>query len=540
MKLSRKELLVQYAAAALLPLLAVLHLFQKNFYNLDSGQVLVLCLILSGISLILFFLFSKIFRSFFLSFCVVTILWCFTFFLPSREFVTISVYTRQLIVFFAVVAALLTVGIILRKKQLQAVFSCLFIFEIAMLLMTGYSIFRVRSAEKKENAEARSTFQQTRSDEQVFKEEFHITPELSHPVIYWIHADGMLGIMDMNRYFNEPQKEFLSFLSSNDFMLDENASFEGAHHTNTAVPALLCPFFYDEAGKDILQSYAENFYEQSKILSFDENLFVEARNKNELVNAFKAAGYQTEIINDNPQYGYPNISDEYFTSYYRSVDDEGEKTNIPTVLLGERSQQLDNLMKLIFPEKIYQKFFKSKKSIKVNVKHEVFNLKEQRDQYDYMLSGLEYSNRFHEKYLTIWDTDAFFHSPFTCLADGTPIKPPTDDLKYYAGNHLYYSNILEQIIRNILQADPDAVIVIQADHGLHTQTVENFAKYFNQNEEEAKKTAVELWNSVMSAVRVPEKYRNEDFHFAYENPLNISRWLINTFVGKNYEYLSQP
>lgn len=41
----------------------------------------------------------------------------------------------------------------------------------------------------------------------------------------------------------------------------------------------------------------------------------------------------------------------------------------------------------------------------------------------------------------------------------------------------------------------------------------------------------------MSAIRVPEKYQTGEEHYAMENPLNISRYLVNSFVGRNYEYL---
>ena len=84
----------------------------------------------------------------------------------------------------------------------------------------------------------------------------------------------------------------------------------------------------------------------------------------------------------------------------------------------------------------------------------------------------------------------------------------------------------------ILEVDPDAVIVIQADHGLHGNTEEDFKKAFGPDAD-----PIELWNSTMSAIRVPEKFRTGEEHYAMENPLNISRYLVNSFVGRNYDYL---
>ena len=67
---------------------------------------------------------------------------------------------------------------------------------------------------------------------------------------------------------------------------------------------------------------------------------------------------------------------------------------------------------------------------------------------------------------------------------------------------------------------------------LHGNTQEDFTAAFG---EEAK--AEELWNCVISAIRVPEQYQNGEEQFAASNPLNMSRYLVNRFVGKNYEYL---
>jgi hypothetical protein len=49
-----------------------------------------------------------------------------------------------------------------------------------------------------------------------------------------------------------------------------------------------------------------------------------------------------------------------------------------------------------------------------------------------------------------------------------------------------------------------------------------------------KEQIVELMHSVFSAVRIPDEYGGLDEPIA---PLNITRELINRFVGDNYELL---
>lgn len=77
------------------------------------------------------------------------------------------------------------------------------------------------------------------------------------------------------------------------------------------------------------------------------------------------------------------------------------------------------------------------------------------------------------------------------------------------------------------------MIVLQADHGLHGTGEGLIKETFGEDA-----IAAELWNQVFSAVRVPEQYQNGEERYAYENPLNISRYLVNRFIGRNYEYLA--
>ncbi len=58
--------------------------------------------------------------------------------------------------------------------------------------------------------------------------------------------------------------------------------------------------------------------------------------------------------------------------------------------------------------------------------------------------------------------------------------------------------------------------------------------FFKISNEEVKK----IRNSVINAIYVPEKYKTDDIEYV-KNPLNISRYLVNNFVGKNYEYIDE-
>ena len=80
--------------------------------------------------------------------------------------------------------------------------------------------------------------------------------------------------------------------------------------------------------------------------------------------------------------------------------------------------------------------------------------------------------------------------------------------------------------------DEDAVIIVQGDHGLHTVEDKYMLKIFSKD----MKDVQEIRNSVISAFYIPEKYKNGDEVYL-NNPLNISRYIVNNYVGENYEYL---
>lgn len=60
------------------------------------------------------------------------------------------------------------------------------------------------------------------------------------------------------------------------------------------------------------------------------------------------------------------------------------------------------------------------------------------------------------------------HQPFIFEADGTPRYTGTSDLYhkyYYLDQLIYFNTILEETVDNIIARDPEAVIILQSDHG---------------------------------------------------------------------------
>ena len=120
------------------------------------------------------------------------------------------------------------------------------------------------------------------------------------------------------------------------------------------------------------------------------------------------------------------------------------------------------------------------------------------------------------------------HVPYAYDETGKLLNtfPDHSDPEDYKAQHLLTTRVLLWTVENILEKDPDAVIVLQADHGLHCTTERQFREYFGE-----KCNPQELWNQVFSAVRIPRKFRNGNEKYMAQTPLNIVRYLINSFVG---------
>ena len=82
----------------------------------------------------------------------------------------------------------------------------------------------------------------------------------------------------------------------------------------------------------------------------------------------------------------------------------------------------------------------------------------------------------------------------------------------------------------ILEQNPDSVIVLQSDHGIINNESLEQMRIWGYTENDIRDARM----VVFSAVRIPPQYGGVDEPIA---PLNISRELVNRFVGENYVLL---
>jgi hypothetical protein len=116
-----------------------------------------------------------------------------------------------------------------------------------------------------------------------------------------------------------------------------------------------------------------------------------------------------------------------------------------------------------------------------------------------------------------------------------PLEDPLD-VRLYQPQHKYAIKQMMAQVDIILENDSDAVIVIQADHGIHCYGMPSIGFDFEEMEKRGYglQDQLNLTFQVISAVRIPPQYGKLT---APLDPLDIARYLVNHYVGQNYDYL---
>ena len=336
------------------------------------------------------------------------------------------------------------------------------------------------------------------------KRSFLVDHNLPSPDIYWFWLDGLMSIAMLERYFEESHEELRGELIERGFVIYEDAILK-AGDTRIALHALFMPLFYDSFFGELL---AENRAIESRgryIRAIADGLtnvglaHDEVQAYNEFFNALAARGYDVVIASrlggrltwdgfDGYIFGFPS-------PWHRFGD-------------------LPELLSLVTPLRFNNNYYNF-------------------DFYD--AGGLEHDSMHHRESRN--DSLANFTFLLNAGAHMGGLRRAADyDEK--AAIELYparFLQVVEQTLQRvdaILEENPYAVIILQGDHGWHLFETIRFLWEQGYTWSEIQ----ELWFSVFSAVRIPERYGGLD---APLEPRNISRELVNRFVGQNYVLLPQ-
>jgi hypothetical protein len=563
------ERLLYLLAVILAPNIPLFFLYNKNA---AQGILFSHCLIFGGVlaalSLFIYLLVSTFALRRRRTLIVVTLFWAaFWFFQPLHTLVAKgdAAYPMWKTVLWAL-AVIAAAGFILRRLKMSplatqtiAVMLCLlFVFNF------GPGALAVAASEKQRAENERND---TRPYE--IKTEFNVDPDLPHPNIYWLHMDGMVGFDAVERYFGDPQTELKQALNDRGFLINESARLEGGS-TDIAVVSLMSPAFYDSYFVDEFVRVAQ---------------FSRMQKHNSLQGAMAEKGFslvddiypKIEALKAFFEAGYVNIGYGAYMDRSENIDIWDDGKNITIGIQDIRIADMDfnkindfkNLIvgasALTIAKSTLDAHFERTRPVGTTQPIPAYQ-----EAVDYYVTGDSDSDGGMidviraMKYATNVESSHFFYftnyivhgivfgrtigettydepvgTTFSLDEDGNyydePLEDPLD-LRLYHPQHKYGVQQMMAQVDVILENDPDAVIVIQADHGIHVYGRPGFV----YDPEEMARRGYDLEDQqnlqlqVISAVRIPPQYGTLT---APLDPLDIARYLVNHYVGQNYDYL---
>ena len=362
------------------------------------------------------------------------------------------------------------------------------------------------------------------------KSEFNIEVGSEHPDIYWFHMDGMMGFRTVESIFGDMQRDLKKSLMEKEFLINEEASLD-IGWTAYAIPGLTSPVIYDHYLKpqmDNMQGMTD--YERRAHIS-NTSMIYDTYPEIELFSSFYQAGYNVyHILNDIGR-SFENISRTYNPVNDFSLSSKGNMVDLIAkyslfysikFYLAQTIKQHYDLADLEteYPEEIFR-------YVSPNSKISIYYV----DHYDWYISSIFEETLERSSPKLVYFQNFLPHFPFRFDEEGIPQETHYDhDMALYLSQHKYSTRMMLGMVNRIIEKNPDAVIIIQGDHGVH---------YFERNELEAQgftdEQMLEMNFSTISAVRIPQKYGSLTEPL---DPLDITRYLVNHYVGEgNYDYL---
>jgi len=566
------ERIIYILAVILAPSIPLFFLYSKNAaQGLLFRHFLIMGGALAVISLILYLPISKLFLRRRRTVIIIALFWsAFWFFKPLSNIIARgnAEYPQVRVVVYLLIL-IAVIGFIFRfismnrlvANTIAGLFCLMFVYNFVP------SAFRILEGERK-----RALNEKTGKLPYKVKTKFNVDSNLPHPNIYWLHMDGMMGFDMVERYFNDPQTKLKNDLGERGFVINNNASLE-AGFTGIAIPAITSPVFYD--------SYLANeFIRVAKL--------IRGPRENSIVAYITKSGFslgvdiypRIEILKAFSDAGYINIANRLWSgegvsaSKNTDIQINYHEFTIDWDIFREKDIMFNNIKNFIN--------FITDASVLSIVKYktdEIFEKKkpianpqplpayqETVDKYitKYSDSNGSMANVVKAmKYATSIQTPHFLYynniiahaigvdkelcgktyekpigSTFPLDEYGNWYKEPLDDpldVRLYLPQHKYAVKEMMAQIDVIIENDPNAVIIAQADHGIHVigyplyDSEAMSARGYNLEDQ------LNLNLSVISAVRIPPQYGKLSLPL---DPLDIARYLVNHFVGKgNYDYI---
>lgn len=378
--------------------------------------------------------------------------------------------------------------------------------------------------------------------------EIVVDKNVDGPNIYWIHCDGMVSLSVAEKYFNVDGTYLRDYFNANDYYTNEDAQLVAAHHTMQALVAMYNPYYYDEFFSEYLNTLEETYYDNNADVSYyvDYYELLNRRLNNELFDGLNKGGYEIATITEFNQYS--GFYADYMYDYNNMNIDPKEELDLKYFSSSNTTKDMiDRYIALEHFETLGKKTVFGELLDNQNIlNYEVLDYKT----YDYsnynyiknssfwksraIFRSLEHLNQQTDNKKFVFIDYAINHSPWAYEIDGT-FRDEYNSKEALLTTYTHSMYLLSDLLDYIKEIDSNAIIIVQADHGIHYINGVLFSvmdEYLGVEEDEMRI----LRNSTINAVYIPEKYRTSDDQ-VLSNPLNISRYLINNYVGVNYKYV---
>ena len=532
-----------------MPNILLFNIYNQNHAHLILSHVVILAVILAIISSLGRGLIKILSRSDEGCFLCLLLFWiAFWFFERFREILPIHTTIQLLAIITLIILCFVLlfrfISNVLKKFSLffggiAGITILLFVFSAFPALVSALSLSETSSLDiHVPDIESENSWQ--------IRRHFRIDEELPNPDIFWFHMDGMIGFQEAEYYFGLELDDYLEKLLDMGFEVG-NAEFIAAG-TAFGVSALLSPDFYDsvlQVEEGIILGRSERHALFTEMIArYNISLADEVAPYHELFHAFLQNGYTATTISLH----IPHILTP-IDQFYRLVGQTDQTDDFPFAIVDQAYERhflvdaldLIELMVMLtpVPGRLFNQVSGESRiewqSIptyfdEINrLTSTTLDTHHERQLFRALLDHLENSPSSPPALpLLTYITLMFAHPLSWTLQVGEEVDLTRIDL--YPLAYEYSLNVMFNMIDMILERNSDAVIVIQADHGIHDPQAQTALLEAGFSEEEV----LRLHNSVMSAVRIPELYGGLD---APLDPLNISRELVNRFVGENYELL---
>ena len=491
------------AGSVSLPVILLFNLYNRQAQDVHVvfSHILILAVLLSLGGLITYIAIKR-FAGAEEAIILLTLFWAgFWFFGAIRRSVFTNMSGTVLILLIVVVLALVLVLLIKFKPPLSdfsPVFGTLSAVFVAMLLINALPVFYRNIAIMASGSQTHGPLSHIS-----IRRSFDVNHSLPMPDIYWIHLDGMISLETFEYHFGICQENTRKELANRGFLIYENAYLRNAAGTSVAMPMLLSPSVYDNFFGELLDNIDEGFGHEVRdelypiLAASGINIFDDINPYFELLVALLYRGYR--INGFNAWWNYLDairISGENNRSSLSRMWDSFARSDLPHILLETTPIPLGFFME-----------------DPVDIVYLEMPETYQRAEFNWIFYGYTHARLWYR---------------FDPGYDGNTEKR----IDLYPFAYAAITAAMFRAIDEIRQANPSAVIILQSDHGFHMADTQLHLDDIGMPRE----TSLLLSHSVFSAVFLPEAYGGLS---APIHPLNITRLLVNRFVGENYEMLER-